>query len=745
MKQKALAKAAAVEERLAAARKKAIANGTNEVGMVGRLGRALGKFNLGNYFGKGSRNDFVNIVGSMIGGLGKLVTVPLSLIAKGLDSFFTTFAAGWKSAADGANVFTKAMSGIGGVFAAIGESLPAWPVLVVGVLGAVAALGALAAMLPGIISLVGLLATALVSLTSAISFGLIGALLAVAPAAAGALLGLSGVFLAIRQFASDKKNKQQMKEWFEDSPKNWAKQFKGFAKSFLGDMHEVMHTLMDTATPAVKAFFKSWDENLKDASTKKSGQAIVDSLSRIATTFTSTLPNLLSGLIGFFKPIMPYAEKLATAIGNAFKTFDEWANSKPGRNAIADFMKRAWEDANDVWNILTDIGSIIATVFDFGESEGDSFLKGIHGWLQKIDTYLNNPENKGAIDAWFANAKQIGDDVGKIATGIGDAIKGLSSPEGQANAKVFMDNIAALAQNLREITDMIVVIGKISSPGLMLLGKVLGFDTSSFTPKEPPKPKVPPKPVGPLAGGAMTGAKGSNLPGSTYTTQFDIQTTLNGKGFTGGVGEIFLRLGLNPSQVTELAGYVVPVDLDDKTYQSTKAIIEAFKFTGKQVPVDGNEKEWNAVKGTVAGYAFDPKTVKISADASDVAGAVASAKRYLSSLPATKRIRIAGVNGVGGIPLAAGGVFDKATAATIGEAGPEAVVPLNRPLSQVDPAVRALSAIAQGMTGPKGLPAATTAGPRVMFSEGAIQVNLPTGDPKLAAEAVLDRLVSYIG
>jgi hypothetical protein len=31
-----------------------------------------------------------------------------------------------------------------------------------------------------------------------------------------------------------------------------------------------------------------------------------------------------------------------------------------------------------------------------------------------------------------------------------------------------------------------------------------------------------------------------------------------------------------------------------------------------------------------------------------------------------------------------------------GEAGPEALVPLNRPLSMVDPAVRTLSAIAQG-------------------------------------------------
>lgn len=52
-----------------------------------------------------------------------------------------------------------------------------------------------------------------------------------------------------------------------------------------------------------------------------------------------------------------------------------------------------------------------------------------------------------------------------------------------------------------------------------------------------------------------------------------------------------------------------------------------------------------------------------------------------------------------GAPVTAtGGVFSGAQTRVIGEAGPEAVVPLNRPLSQIDPSVRPLAAFAQGKT-----------------------------------------------
>lgn len=94
--------------------------------------------------------------------------------------------------------------------------------------------------------------------------------------------------------------------------------------------------------------------------------------------------------------------------------------------------------------------------------------------------------------------------------------------------------------------------------------------------------------------------------------------------------------------------------------------------------------------------------------------------------------------------MAAGGMVFGPTRALIGEAGPEAVVPLNRPLSRVDPSVRALSAIAQGLTLlPPGGAGVSPGGKSVVIEAGAIQVN-GAMNPERVAIATMNRLAERI-
>jgi hypothetical protein len=93
--------------------------------------------------------------------------------------------------------------------------------------------------------------------------------------------------------------------------------------------------------------------------------------------------------------------------------------------------------------------------------------------------------------------------------------------------------------------------------------------------------------------------------------------------------------------------------------------------------------------------------------------------------------------------LASGGIVTGPTQALIGEAGPEAVVPLTGPMSQVDPAVRALAAFARGrMT---GSPTTVTRGGRTV-DVGGITIVAPNGDPQAIAQQVINRLAaaSYV-
>lgn len=95
-------------------------------------------------------------------------------------------------------------------------------------------------------------------------------------------------------------------------------------------------------------------------------------------------------------------------------------------------------------------------------------------------------------------------------------------------------------------------------------------------------------------------------------------------------------------------------------------------------------------------------------------------------------------------PTATGGTFAGPQKRLIGEAGPEAVVPLRRPLSQVDPSVRWLSAIAQGLTprmasgGIGGTPSRT-----VVFEAGSIVVQ-GVLDPRDAALEVADAVAERV-
>lgn len=91
-------------------------------------------------------------------------------------------------------------------------------------------------------------------------------------------------------------------------------------------------------------------------------------------------------------------------------------------------------------------------------------------------------------------------------------------------------------------------------------------------------------------------------------------------------------------------------------------------------------------------------------------------------------------------PTASGALVNGAQVRLIGEAGPEAVVPLNRPLGLVDPAVRALSAFAQGLRPPTargGVFGAT----RTIDASGWTIVT-PSADSRAVAASVVNRLAA---
>jgi hypothetical protein len=114
----------------------------------------------------------------------------------------------------------------------------------------------------------------------------------------------------------------------------------------------------------------------------------------------------------------------------------------------------------------------------------------------------------------------------------------------------------------------------------------------------------------------------------------------------------------------------------------------------------------------------------------DAANTAASAGSGVSSNP----------NGPARPTTATGGTFFGSQLRIIGEAGPEAVVPLRRPLSQVDPSVRWLSALAQNKPTSMARGGIVGGGKTINIAEGAINVN-GSADPRRTAIEVVNRFV----
>lgn len=112
---------------------------------------------------------------------------------------------------------------------------------------------------------------------------------------------------------------------------------------------------------------------------------------------------------------------------------------------------------------------------------------------------------------------------------------------------------------------------------------------------------------------------------------------------------------------------------------------------------------------------------------------------------ATKTFGGSGTGGGGGaLAQKRGGILNSPTQILAGEAGREMVVPLVRPLSQVDASVRAVSAFARGMDSSSFNSGFNNNQPGkvVNIQSGAVQFTAPTDDPDQVANAVLDRLVA---
>lgn len=695
-------------------------------------------------FGKGSRNNFLNFFGSMVG---NLVRLP-ALIGRVVDKFI-----GFGASLAGA--FVEAGGGAAGFASVIAKLAPM-------LLGAGFALVGLIAILGFVTSALSLLAGVIVAVTSSILFGLIGALaplVGLLAPIAFAVAALAAAFVGL----SDKQ-KKALKEAFEPT-------IDALKELGTAAREPIMDALIENADKVTRALSK-WKPLFGDIGRVFGG--FIDDFSSFANSkefnrfrgaMEDTIPsaikrlgeitgNVFQGLMGIFVVLGEEGgpvDRFLDWMVDLTDEFAEWANSKSGREEIREFLEDASESAEIFGGFLSDVWDLVKKLFfsESGKAAGDNIIKSLGDSIEDFAEGLSDKD----LEEWFGNAEEFADSLGELAASIGK----------------FATALDTMSSIVIWFTDMSKIPFDLLAEGVDNVSLSLDdFQKKNAEASDDPsfwdnlREKMKPEAIIPWLGSLFAemgrelktfGGKIGELFGKINWPDIDITEWFSSRGLTQAVVSPFNGLS---KKISDKIGTIDLPDIIHNAGQVLSAVTAPFRgLAGKALDSMGTfaldkiidisnvvQKVFNAfptpnsILASIGKVAIET-LVDIGGVVQKVFDAFPTASEiiaHIGQIAFDVAVNVDWPDRPGWLGGASGGVFTGPTRMLIGEAGPEALVPLNRPLSQVDPAVRELSAIAQG----KSL-SGTEVGKGI--DVGGITIITPTEDPAAVAHEVINQLV----
>lgn len=373
---------------------------------------------VGSIFGRGSRNNFLNILGGIVG---KAVSLVEGL-GKAALSMGSVFKKGFDAAGEGAGFFAKILSGVDAVAlkgsAAVGKALPvALGVLAVAVLAIIPTLSILASVFGALVGIAAALASTIVS-------GLVGAL-AVGGAAMGALAVAGGLLTAAFTSMTD-----AQKKLLTTAFRPLKAEMVGLGQIMLRDMIPAFDTwsgnlqrALALATPVASVMGKAFADAGNSLTAALSGPGF----QRLAGTLTVFLPGIvrklsqalggfLNGMAGLFSALLPYVDRFSRYLADVAQRFSMWANSAEGQNSIADFVDRALVSLESLWTFTKELGGLLSDVLFSPDAQGagNSMFDGMARALQKLREKIAD----GSLERWFKDAKDFAEDLAVAIRGL---------------------------------------------------------------------------------------------------------------------------------------------------------------------------------------------------------------------------------------------------------------------------------------------------------------------------------------
>jgi hypothetical protein len=648
----------------------------------------------GRLFGQGSRNNFLNFLGSSINNSVKLIGL-LPKLGSGLIKIGQNIS----------EAFTESGGGLSGTLAAVGTLGPM-------LLKGGAALATFAVALPVIVAMLAVMASlltaivgTLIALAGSVIYAAIAGVFALAGAFGVLAAGIGVVAIGISQMSDAQK--KMVKEATEPLVDAFKELGRASARGLFTNIEEQAKRL----TPILAAFEPMFYKIGRAVS--RVGDSIVDSLDspefahfrkqmevflpNAVRTLGETINNIFGGLGGVFLAMRPFIRDFLNDLEGVTQEFSDWANSKDGRKEIRQFLEDAAESAEEVGNFLVKVVDLFATLFDLGGTDaGNSMFESMSENIEHFITYLE--DNPDAVKDFFKDAEEVAQDIGDIIVKVGELIGALDDLLGHplltGALDILIGGLDLLLLGFEKLPFVVSPLGFILSKleGIGGALDVVGQEAEEFgdlvSESFRQLPGIVTSTIGKIPGLVRRGLGGL---GSIATSAIGRMLAP----FASFVGRAMNHISNLPDRVRSLVGRIPGMI----TSVVARMISPFVGISGKIIDHVNDLPQkirdlFHKVVDFVQGIPG-----RIVGLFSGLAGKILKA---IGTIDIGSLIKIPDPGG--GVPfvpgVASGGVFGQITNGPmlrwVGEDGPEAIVPLSRDLSRVDPSVRALSAFAQG-------------------------------------------------
>lgn len=399
-------------------------------------------------FGRRSRNDFINFTGAFIGNATRGVLGMVNGL-KNLTGQAFEAAGSFKDFLSKVDLARNGMLKWGDVFASEGGAIASFatkagPVAAGLIVVIAAALGPIAGLISG-------LAAAITALAGSVAFALsagVGVLVGLLPALA---LGVGAVVLAFKGL-----DKKKVAGFFAEFKEPLARLKKALGQDLLDAIDAALPGIrsgFDQLFPILRSVGGVIHDAGVQFSELFTGNAFIAFSDQLSSSVKPILDDLLDvvfnltrSFMGIFQAAAPLAEDFAQFLADVTGQFAAWTESIQGQATLDDFFKRAADSAKAVGQFVGDIIVLIAQLFDAGQGSGNTIFDDMTKKLSELINFIrDNPET---IAEWFKGGVEIARSVGDAIKGVIDFFAALDTPQNREAAANIINAIALITEGI---------------------------------------------------------------------------------------------------------------------------------------------------------------------------------------------------------------------------------------------------------------------------------------------------------